>query len=183
MLQESTPIYRDIPNFPGYRVAAFHDRSEIQSCWKNGSGQRKPLLGDVWNPIPMRIGYGGYLVVSMRVGRFSHTRHVHRLVAENIHGSCQIGMQCRHLNGLAHDNRASNLAWGTCQQNSDDKKLHGTSNSGSRNPMSKLDEASVMNIRKRIETGERLSKIAASFGVNYSQIWRIKNRYRWAHVE
>ena len=54
------------------------------------------------------------------------TRAVHRLVLEAFTGPCPAGLEVRHLNGLAWDNRLENLAYGTHGSNIADAVEHGT---------------------------------------------------------
>lgn len=49
---------------------------------------------------------------------------VHTLVMEAFVGSRPPNLECRHLNGVPHDNRVSNLVWGTRQNNIDDYARH-----------------------------------------------------------
>src|SRR4051812_22044658 len=63
------------------------------------------------------------------------------VVCEAFHGVRPPGLQVRHLNGVPDDDRASNLAWGTAQQNTDDKWRHGTVLRGDTHPRSRLSSA------------------------------------------
>lgn len=54
------------------------------------------------------------------------TWYVHRLVLSVFEGPCPPGMQCRHLNGNADDNRLENLQWGTPTEDNHDRVRHGT---------------------------------------------------------
>lgn len=72
---------------------------------------------------------------------------VHRLMLEAFVGPCPPGMECRHLNGVADDNRLENLCWGTHLENEMDRRRHGTMANKNR----KLSEASVAELR----AGER----------------------------
>lgn len=59
----------------------------------------------------------GYIQVSLcRQGK-QFDRLVHILVAEAFHGPKMPGMEVLHLNAERSDNRASNLRWGTRQEN------------------------------------------------------------------
>ena len=60
-------------------------------------------------------------------------RNVGRVVLETFIGPCPAGMECCHGNGNYHDNRLENLRWGTKQDNSDDRRRHGTLPTGDRN--------------------------------------------------
>ena len=51
---------------------------------------------------------------------------IHRLVAAAFIGPCPSGMEVRHLNGDAADNRVRNLKYGTRQENVQDMIEHGT---------------------------------------------------------
>ena len=52
--------------------------------------------------------------------------YIHELVCEAFHGPRPYGMQCRHLDGNKLNNCADNLCWGTPQENTEDKRRHGT---------------------------------------------------------
>lgn len=51
---------------------------------------------------------------------------VHRLICSAFHGPCPKNMMSRYLDGNKTNNSPDNLCWGTAQDNSDDKWLHGT---------------------------------------------------------
>ena len=72
---------------------------------------------------------GGYLIVAMRHPVFGRYRarvfHVHRIVCWAFHGPPPSDDHLvRHLNGCKTDNRAENLAWGTCEENARDAVFH-----------------------------------------------------------
>lgn len=71
-------------------------------------------------------GEWGHLKVTLSNGKDRRDFAVHRLVACAFVAGKAPGLEVRHLNGIAWDNRAENLAWGTSQDNSDDSKRHGT---------------------------------------------------------
>jgi hypothetical protein len=53
---------------------------------------------------------------------------------------------------------------------------------GEHNGQAKLSSKQVIEIRKRIESGEKQSLLAAEFGVKEPIISQIKHRKRWAHI-
>lgn len=69
-----------------------------------------------------------YPVVGLSRNGIDRKWLVHRLVCEAFHGVKPPEAEVvRHLNGIHTDNRASNLAWGTCAENSADMVRHGHS--------------------------------------------------------
>ena len=92
------------------------------------------------------------------------TRHIHRLVCETFYGP-RVGMVVRHLDGNNRNNRLSNLAWGTHEENAADKLVHGTGNQGERNPQAKLTRAKVAAMRRARLTGRTFKEIAEQYGV------------------
>ena len=122
----------------------------------------------------------GYISVGLtRPGRKPRAHLVHRLVAFAFLGKPSPGMEVCHGNGIRSDNRVVNLRWATRSENHADKKKHGTNLSGEQNPMHKLDENSVLEIRSSNETLAVLSK---RFGVSQGHLSLIKNRKAWRHV-
>ena len=104
---------------------------------------------------------------------------VHRLVLAAFHGPCPEGMQARHLNGDKLDNRAENLAWGTPSENAADKIRHGTCQVGESHPQARLTITEIDAIR---DDPRPHKVIAAEYGVERSNISKIKARQSWAHV-
>jgi flavin-dependent thymidylate synthase len=67
----------------------------------------------------------GYLTTNLNRPGEQKTVLVHALVLEAFQGPCPEGMECRHLDGNQMNNWASNLKWGTSQENADDRSRHG----------------------------------------------------------
>jgi hypothetical protein len=106
-------------------------------------------------------------------------RYMHRLVLEAVTGPCPPGMEARHLNGKRHDNRSRNLAWGTPQQNSADKRVHGTANCGTQNPNAKLTWDQVREIRAMVRAGALQKQAVKRFGVSPMTVSRIIRGEAW----
>ena len=68
----------------------------------------------------------GHLKVMLIVGGSHRGFHVHTLVLTAFVGPKPEGLCARHLNGVPHDNRLENLAWGTYSENKFDQVRHGT---------------------------------------------------------
>lgn len=73
----------------------------------------------------------GYLVVNLTAadGRRSQVL-VHRIVLTAFAGEQPAGMECCHYDGNRKNNEISNLRWDTRKNNHQDKKRHGTWQSG-----------------------------------------------------
>jgi len=109
--------YRDIPEFPGRRVG------NDGTVWK---------LTDAagWEQLKTTVcGSLQYPRVSLGRGK---GRYVHRLILEVFVGPCPDGMECRHLDGNPQNNRLDNLAWGTPEENCEDREKHRTEESRAR---------------------------------------------------
>lgn len=99
---------------PGYEyIYKVSDRGSIRS-----------LGGRVLRAHP--INEIGHLQVGLSKDGVRKTKYIHRAVLEAFVGPCPPGMQCRHLNGDAGDNRLENLAWGTPSEDNYDRVRHGT---------------------------------------------------------
>jgi len=123
-----------------------------------------------------------YLSVSLSTENTHGNSNVHSLVLLTFTGPRPDGMEARHLNGDPYDNRLSNLVWGTGVENCRDTALHGRGPIGARNPMAKLTEADVLEIRRLKATGLSYGKIAKMFGVACSTANEAGRGTKWKHV-
>lgn len=155
-----------IQRFPGYDfLACGHVVSHIKKTPR------------VLSPIKMGEYVGLQLV---REDGSSEKQYLHRLICEAFHGKCPDGMECRHIDGDRLNNSSANLAWGTKQENEIDKKNHGTTPRGEKNPMAKLTPFEVQKMRaERSETGDSYAKIAKRFGVSTMTAFRAITGQSW----
>jgi len=101
--------WRPIPSCPGYKA------SSLGRIWSPHLGVMTPRMS------------GTYWALSIR-GRTAGPRsaNVHSLVAEAFYGPRPDGLEVRHLNGVATDNRPENLKYDTHAENMRDRVRHGT---------------------------------------------------------
>lgn len=168
--------YRDVSEFPGYRVGS---DGTVWSCWGVGENACRT---DKWrrliaNPRPRR-----YPLVRLHRDRHGHSRTVHRLVMEAFVGPRPPGMMCRHLNGNPHDNRLSNLAWGTPAENVADAVRHGTHARGERAGLAKLTDRQVEAVIDDYLSGDGYTAISRKHGATRWAVQNIIKGKNWTHV-
>ena len=118
---EPTALYLRVPGFPGYYIMRNGSIYSTETNWR-GRGVRK------MQAIPNKYGYLR-IRLTRRKKRFN--RYVHKLMA-----LCFLPPrpspqhEIRHLNGVKVDNNATNLKWGTSQENADDREKHGKTSRG-----------------------------------------------------
>lgn len=113
--------WRPIRGYEGAYEVSNHGRvRSLDHIISYANGHDRPTKGRVLTPWITRR----YLTVRLGAGRRTY---VHTFVCEAFHGPRpEPEWQVRHLNGDCLDNRAENLAWGTCSENHLDKRAHGT---------------------------------------------------------
>lgn len=163
---------RPIQDFPGYWIY------EDGRVWSDPKGSANPY----GKFLKLAHNSDGYLICCLMKDRRKCMKRVNRLVIEAFVGPCPEDMECRHLDGNRTNNHVNNLCWGTKEENEADKKSHGTSNLGEKNPQAKLTEADVRTIRLLLENHTK-KDIAHQFNVSHTQISRIASGKRWAHVK
>lgn len=138
--------------------------------------------------VPDRVRDGcknsyGYRVVGLQENGKLRTRHVSRLVLSAFRSLPPFpNAQARHLNDDPSDDRLENLAWGTAQDNMDDRARHGRVARGTQIGNSKMTENQVREIRQAWELGESKKSLARRFGINRWAITSILRRTTWKHV-
>lgn len=90
-----------------------------------------------------------------------------------------------HWNGVRDDNRPDNLRWATASENTQDKRRHGTYQSGSQNPNAKLTEDDINLIRWKHALGyeRRVRVIALLHQITDTSVRRILKGRSWSHLE
>jgi hypothetical protein len=184
----STVTYREIPDYAGYRVGS------DGSVWTrlklahygpgNGRGTRA-VVGESWRRMkPTTRGNRGYSLVTLhRQGRRKGML-VHRLVLLAFVGEPPDGTEACHGDGNRANNALANLRWDTRTSNHADKHKHGTDRLGEKTPTSKLTAATVLEIRARYAAGGITQRrLAAEYGIHFSNVSAIINRKSWAHLD
>lgn len=124
----------------------------------------------------------GYVCVYLSTSSGRVKARVHRLMLESFVGPGPAGLETRHLNGNRADNRLENLRYGTRKENALDCVLHGTQPRGNNHGRAKLNVASVIQIRKLLNTKTN-HEIALLFGVSKAAIRLIRTGENWAHLK
>ena len=106
------------------------------------------------------------------------SKNIHSVVAEAFVGSRPAGMVVRHIDGDRYNNAASNLAYGTPNENVYDSVKHKT-HKGSKNGRAVLDERHVTLIRMLFDKGFSCSELSRRLGVSVGTIHAIKTERNW----
>lgn len=121
----------------------------------------------------------GYLTVTLYGDDKRREAQIHALVCEAFHGPKPEGYETLHRNGKSNDNRASNLRWGTHQENADDVIKHGVTLTGDEHPLTKISDAQVLEIRALAKEGTlTLEQIGSRYGIGKSYTWKLASGYR-----
>lgn len=123
----------------------------------------------------------GYVQVSLSTDGRTRTAYVHTLVAAAFLGPRPEGLVVRHLDGNGQNNAPSNLAYGTQQENTNDKELHGTLLRGEQHGCAKLTADQVREIRELSQCHSRVA-LARMFRMSDQQISNIVLGHRWRNV-
>lgn len=143
----------------------------------------------------------GYLQVNLFKGgpRKAYTRGIHVLMCVTFHGPKPAGQVARHLDGNQLNNHKDNVAWGTHQDNSDDRERHGRVPRGAAHPATTgqqklargvghghtfLTEDDIRGMRQ-MRDAERVSfaELGRRFSIDRSAARRICERKTWGHVQ
>lgn len=124
----------------------------------------------------------GYRYIKLSQARVWSNRHIHRLVLEAFVGPRPPGAITRHLDGNPSNNRPHNLAWGTHQENADDRVLHGRSCRGETHGNAKLTNRQAYEIRARHAAGEGPTVLAKEYGVALGTVEKIVYSESWTHL-
>lgn len=164
-------MWKEIPGFAGRYEAS--SEGLVRSWHTNGRG--KP--GRRREPWSMSgcILPGGYRQVRLAHPTEGPTcKLVHVLVLETFVGPCPPGKEGAHLDGNPRNNKLSNLAWVTHEENMHQAVAHGTAGKGNR----KLGEPDVAAILVRRAEGATATELAAEFSVSRGHVYHLLNGTR-----
>jgi len=123
----------------------------------------------------------GYLAFNVIDGvKRRKSLRVHKEVAKAFLGNHAANMIVRHLDGNPLNCCISNIKWGTHSDNEKDKKRHGRSLAGSKNPQAKITEMEAIFIKKSNLSSKEL---AERLNIGYRAIWAIKTGRTWKHLK
>lgn len=105
-----------LPIAPQYRV---YQNGVVESCFRPGA---KGATWQHWRRVRPRQNSNGYRRVNIQLNGRCVSMLIHRLVALTWLGPPPFpGAVVRHLDDIKEHNHAQNLAWGTHQENADDR--------------------------------------------------------------
>ena len=120
----SVEVWKAIPGYEGFYEVS--DQGRVRSVDRmvhNPRGLDRLMRGRVLKRQTSNNGY--YTVGLSKLGKPA-MHPVHRLVAYTFLGTRPDGHHVRHLDGNPLNNRLENLAYGTPQENEDDKNSYGS---------------------------------------------------------
>ena len=178
--------WKGCPGFDGrYEVSntgKVRSLSRLEECYRGSQRYFFRVRARELKQSPDKYGYS---IVILSAEGCTHTRKVHRLVAETFLLKPSRTDQVNHKNGVKNDNREENLEWVSAKQNVlhsfqtlGRKALRGEKVAGS-----KLSEAQVLEIRKRAAGDETQASLAEEFNVSVMTISLIHRRVNWAWLK
>jgi hypothetical protein len=161
---------------PDYPLYAADEDGNVYSCAKHWTRR------ETWRRLNPYLGARYPRITLHRDGRML-VEHVHIIILRTFRGERPTpSHQSRHLDGNRQNNALANLAWGTVQENADDRTRHGTQTHGSGSPNAKLSEEAVADIKAGLAAGVEGARLARRYGVWPQTIGWIKSGRSWKHV-
>ena len=129
------------------------------------------------------VGTTGYYMVSISKNNKSNAHRVHRLLANCFIPNPNLYKEVNHVDGNKLNNELSNLEWTDHLGNMRHAFSTGLiNNTGVNNGMVKLNENSVLEIKKLLKQGLTQQKIASMFNVSRSAVLSIHLNRTWKYL-
>lgn len=175
---EAQALIVELPAMPLYGVT---DTGQVWSKIKPG---RSRGVSSDWHALRQTMTGKGYLSVTICVEGSHRRLYVHRLVWEAFRGPILDRLEVNHIDGNKQNNQLSNLELVTSSANKIHAYLTGLRlpRRGSNNPRAKLDEESVVELRRRAGAGESVRSLAHVFGLSHQAARSAVRGSTWKHV-
>lgn len=128
-------------------------------------------------------GTGGYLMVNIWQDKRNRIIAVHRIVAETFIPNPLEKRTVNHVNGDKLNNTRCNLEWNSYSENLQHAVDTGLNHRGERKTNAKLNDSSVLEIRKLFLHNMTNSVIAKRYGVADATIGQIRKGHTWKHIQ
>lgn len=146
------------------RVGMRTSHGKMLSLHPHRKGYKRVILN---RPGERKTGWVHLLVLEAFVGPRPHGRHI----------------EGRHLDGNSLNCALENLAWGTAQQNADDRRRHDTVPKGEGHFNARLTASKVAELRRlRRECGLTWAALAGLFEVSQGAVYLAGLGKTWRHV-
>jgi hypothetical protein len=177
-------IWKTVTGYPAYKVSNYGRVKSIsrtvRRMTKNGSPSTLFIATRIL--APALSSNKMYLVVSLRNDLGKKTHKVHRLVATEFVKRSSPDLEVLHKDDNGFNNIATNLKWGTRQENMQDMYDKNRQARGSGHGNALLDEEDVLEIVQLRNLGKTMRSIAIDFGVSAATVSLIMTGDNWSHV-
>lgn len=171
----SSVEYRPIEGFPKYRTGT---DGSLWSQWNCGTH----AVDGKWRKLDRKPNCDGYIPATLYEGATRRSTYVHVLVPEAFRGPCPKRHEARHLDGNPSNNHLDNLLWGTRKENCADTRRHGRATIGDNHPQAMLTEEAVVQMRRRVRSGEAITSVARDFCVSPQIVQQAVTGRSWKAV-
>lgn len=162
--------WREIPEFAGYFASA---DGEILSLAKSAS---KPYI------LKQQANRWNYRYVFLYRNKEMRKMFVHRAVLMAWVRMPEEWEEGRHLNDNPSENYLENLAWGSRQDNVDDKRKNGRIPIGEDVSAAKLTEGEVTELRRLYGEGVSSQELADMYHISKGQVTKTVRGGSWSHL-